>query len=304
MNILSSIRRFFLKRRMRSKSLKDSRNIFYQILLFIIYFKNKKLLKRNINIKNTYDGKRCFILFTGTSVENFDFNLLKNEPVIACGASVLHKDFKKCNLVAYLNPAPWEPRSLLFFDFIFSAVFKQTKKGCSVIIHTTASPYVNQLTSYREQDTYYINSSGNYLSSSDIKSDLQQLNNIQEGSLSTALGIASYMGFKEIYLLGADYLSDPPVYGHFYDGFYEVGDPSDYKEYRERTSLMIEHIENKNLESDELTSFKVYRERASLMIDHVENQKSCKVIHVVKNSEQSSSIESITFQDLKNMQNF
>ena len=110
---------------------------------------------------------------------------------------------------------------------------------------------------------------------SDINSDLQQLNNIQEGSISTALGIASYMGFKEIYLLGADYLSDPPVYGHFYDGFNEVGSSSDYKVYRERASWMISHIEN----------------------------KGCRVINVLKDKTYSSSIESITFQDLKNLSN-
>ena len=107
---------------------------------------------------------------------------------------------------------------------------------------------------------------------SNINSDLQPLNNIQEGSISTALGIASYMGFKEIYLLGSDYLTDPPFYGHFYDDFHEVGNPSDYKVYRERASWMIRHIE----------------------------KKACKVI---KDDKQISSIESVTFQNLKNLSN-
>ena len=275
MFIIRKFLRIFLKRKMRSTSLKDSRNIIHQVILYLIYRKNSKLLLRNKNIKNSFIGKRCFIFFTGSSVANFDFDLLKNEPVIACGASVLHKDFKNCNVVAYMNPGSWEPRSLLFFDFLFSAVFRSTKKGCSVFLHTTAFPYAKKLTSYREQDTYYIASDGNYLSSSDINSDLQQLNNIQEGSISNALGIASYMGFKEIYLLGADYLSDPPVYGHFYDGFNEVGSPSDYKVYRERASWMISHIEN----------------------------KGCRVINVLKDKTYSSSIESITFQDLKSLSN-
>ena len=275
MLIIKKFLRMVLKRKMRSNSLKDSHNIIHQIILFLIYFKNKKLLLRNKNIKNSFIGKRCFIFFTGSSVANFDFDLLKNEPVIACGMSVVHKDFEKSNVVAYFDPGAWEPRSLLYFDVIFSAVFRSTKKGCSVFLHTTAFPYAKKLTSYREQDTYYIASDGNYLSSSDINSDLQQLNNIQEGSISNALGIASYMGFKEIYLLGADYLSDPPVYGHFYDGFNEVGSPSDYKVYRERASWMISHIEN----------------------------KGCRVINVLKDKTYSSSIESITFQDLKSLSN-
>jgi hypothetical protein len=275
MSLIRKFLRFILKRKMRSSSLKDSRNIIHQAILYLIYRKKSKLLTRNINIKNSFDGKRCFIFFTGTSVTDFNFDLLKSEPVIACGMSVVHKDFKKSNVVAYFDPGAWEPRSLLYLDVVFSAVYRSTKKGCSIFLHSTAYPYRNEITSYREKDTYYLTSDGNYLSSRDIKSDLHVINNIQEGSVSTALGVASYMGFKEIYLLGQDYLTDPPVYGHFYDGFHETGSPSDYESYRERASWMIKHIEN----------------------------KGCKVINVIKDEKQSSSTQSITFQDLQSLLN-
>jgi len=273
MFIIKKFLRMILKKKMRSSSLKDSRNIFHQVILYLLYRNNSKLLQRNKNIQNSFDGKRCFIFFTGTSVADFNFNLIKNEPVIACGASVFHKDFKKCNVVGYFDPAAWEPRSLLYFDIVFSAVYRSVKKGCNIFLHTTAYPYRNEILSYREQDTYYIGSDGNYLSSEDIKSDLHELNNIQEGSISSALGIASYMGFKEIYLLGADYLTDPPVYGHFYDGYHEIGNPSDYESYRERTSWIVEHL----------------------------NNKGCKVFNVVKDEKQSSSIDYITFKNLINL---
>ena len=265
--------RLILKKKMRSSSLKDSRNIIHQAILYLIYRKNSKLLKRNINIKNSFDEKRCFILCTGTSVSDFDFDLIKGESVIACGMSIVHKDFNKCNVVAYFDPGAWEPRSLFYLDVVFSAVYRSTKKGCSIFLHSTAYPYRNQILSYREQDTYYISSDGNYLSSKDIKSDLHEPNNIQEGSISTALGIASYMGFKEIYLLGQDYLSDPVIYGHFWDGYNEIGNPSDYESYRERASWMIDHIRD----------------------------KGCKVINVVKDEKMTSPIDSITFRCLRDL---
>jgi len=303
MAIIKKFLRMFLKRKMRSSGLRNSRNIIHQLILYLIYFKKKKLLLRNKNLKDTFSGQRCFIFFTGNSVEEFDFKILKNQPVIACGAAVLHKDFKKCNIVAYLNPSKWEPRSLLFFDFLFGNVFRSTKKGCNIFLDTTAYPYLKKFTHYREQDTYFIASDENYLTGSDVKSDLQQLNNIQESSIATALGIASYMGFKEIYLLGQDYLSDPPVYGHFYDGYHEIGNPSLFDTYRERACSMIEHIENQALSADGLPNFKVIRKNTSLMIEHLWSKKSCKVINIVKNEEQKSVIQSITFQDLKNMEN-
>ena len=271
MGLIRIFQRFIFKRKMRGVSLQVSRNIFHQILLYLIYRKNKTLLKRNRDIKNSIDGGRCFIFFTGTSTADFNFDLIKGEPVIACGMAVVHKDFKKCNIVGYFDPGPWEPRALNYFDLIFAGVYRSTPKGCKIFLHTSAFPYRNEILSYRKQDTYYITSDGNYLSSKDIKSELHELNNIQEGSLSASLGIASYMGFKEIYLLGSDYLTDPPVYGHFYDGFHETGNPSDYESYRERASWMIRHIE----------------------------EKGCKVINVIKDEKQTSLINSVTFKELK-----
>ena len=79
MSLIRKFLRFILKRKMRSSSLKDSRNIIHQAILYLIYRKKSKLLTRNINIKNSFDGKRCFIFFTGTSVTDFDFDLIKGE---------------------------------------------------------------------------------------------------------------------------------------------------------------------------------------------------------------------------------
>jgi hypothetical protein len=270
MGLIRKFQRIIFKRKMRGTNLQVSRNIFHQILLYLINRKNTRLLKRNRDIKNSSDGGRCFIFFTGTSIADFDFDLIKGEPVIACGMAVVHKDFKKCNVVGYFDPGPWEPRALSYFDFIFAGVYRSTLKGCKIFLHTTAYPYRNEILSYRKQDTYYFTSDGNYLSSEDIKSELHELNNIQEGSLSASLGIASYMGFQEIYLLGADYMTDPVIYGHFWDGYNETANTSDYESYRERGSWMIEHVE----------------------------KKGCKVINVLKDKTNSSSIESITFQDL------
>ena len=138
---------------------------------------------------------------------------------------------------------------------------------------STGYPYRNEIKSYRERDTYYISTNGNYVSSQSINSELHELNNIQEGSLSLGLAIANYLGFKEIYLLGQDYMSDPAIYGHFYDGYHEIGNPSDYESYRERGSWMIEHLK----------------------------KKGCKIINVVKDEKQKSSIDSVTFQDLESL---
>jgi hypothetical protein len=274
-SIINKIKRIITKRKLRGHDISTSRNVFHQILLYLLYTKNKKLITNNKSIKNSYSGQRCFILFTGTSIKDFNFDLIGDEKVIATGMAFLHKDFKKCNTVAYFNPAPWEPRSLLFFDFFAGCVFKNTNQGCNVFFDTTAHPYINEVLSTRVDDTYYMSNNATYISSKDIEFELHNFNNIQEGSLPCGLGIAAYMGFKEIYLLGQDFLTDPPIYGHFYDGYNESGNPSDYESYRERASWMIDHIK----------------------------KKGCKVINVVQDENRKSSLDSVTFQDLESFLN-
>ena len=269
--MINKIKKILIKSKLRNKSLFTSRNLLHQLLLYIFYKKNKKLIKSNKSIHNSYNGQRCFILFTGTSLIDLDFDIIKNENIITSGKAFLHKDFNKLNPVAVFQPGPWELRSLNLLEFISSCIYRNTNNGCHVFFDTTAYPYLSHIVESRLEDTYFLSQIGNYISSDNIQSDLHKPNNIQEGALSIGLGIASYMGFKEIYLLGSDFLTDPPVYGHFYDGFYEVADAADYESYRERASWMIRHIE----------------------------KKGCRVINVIKDEKQASSIGSVTFEELK-----
>ena len=273
--MIKNIFKYITRKNRRGYALYDSRNMFYQVYLYFVNKSSTKHLSQTKKIKNSFNGERCFIFFTGTSTKDFDFDLIDGENVISSGMAFLHPDFDKCNIVAYFNPGPWEPRSIEKMDFMFSSIYKKTKDGCHVIFDSTGYPYRNEIKSYRERDTYYISTNGNYLSSQDVNSELHELNNIQDGSLSLGLGIANHLGFKEIYLLGQDYLTDPPIYGHFYDGYHEKGEPTSYKSYRERASWIIEHV----------------------------NKNGCKVINVIKNEKQTSSIESVTFQDLEGLLN-
>ena len=42
------------------------------------------------------------------------------------------------------------------------------------------------------------------------------------GSLYFSIGLAMYLGFNKVYLIGSDYSSEPIRVGHFYDGLNEV----------------------------------------------------------------------------------
>ncbi len=64
--------------------------------------------------------------------------------------------------------------------------------------------------------------SGNFSSVDNIQSNIDKPCNIMSGSLYFSIGLAMYLGFNKVYLIGADYASEPIHIGHFYDGLNEI----------------------------------------------------------------------------------
>ena len=69
----------------------------------------RHLVKANVALKNRYAGQRCFILGTGPSVNELDFDLLRNQHVFACSMLFKHKDFSRLNVSFYSATVPLEP---------------------------------------------------------------------------------------------------------------------------------------------------------------------------------------------------
>ena len=50
------------------------------------------VLNKNKILKNAYDGKRCFILCTGASLNALDLKMLNNEYTYGCNYLYKHRD--------------------------------------------------------------------------------------------------------------------------------------------------------------------------------------------------------------------
>ena len=61
----------------------------------IFYFKNKKHLKRNVELKNKYQDKKCFILGCGPSIKDQDLSMLEVHLSLSVSNFFIHPDFKK-----------------------------------------------------------------------------------------------------------------------------------------------------------------------------------------------------------------
>jgi hypothetical protein len=224
--------------------------IFRLIVNFLIYnykiflaSKNRDLLKKNIDLKNKYKG-RVFILATGTSISEYDLNPLVDEYTIGVNRFFLHPDYQKLNIDFFTLIEDWSYQKLTGLSWIAEMCFLKSKRSMITFLNSMGSVYINDDKDYEYRDKnnffdkdniYYVQNDGSFSSDADIKGELDAPCNILNGSLYFSVGLAMYLGFKEIYLLGVDNTKKPLTVGHFYDGLREDWD---------KTKL------NQNLDSD------------------------------------------------------
>ena len=185
-----------------------------------------KILEKNKQFKNIHKGESCYIFGNGSSLKYYDLKLFNDRVSIGCGALFCHNDIKKIDLKYYYAAHP-----LFHYNFWknpYSGKYEKNKAG---------SFYKDRMKS--NSDVQYFTCLSNYFGiqgeninyvyhfgqsdSSGIGCQMDSVFTMMTGALPAMIGMALYMGFKDITLVGCDYTSSPQKIGHFY----EFGDGSD-----------------------------------------------------------------------------
>ena len=191
----------------------------------------KRLFQKNKRYYNIHAGQRCFILGTGPSINKQDLKPLRNEICIAVSEFYLHPDISTISPAYHVeapNHAPYD------FGGIRTG-FERYKKYYSdnVKFFFGYTPYKYSFLNFLEQNPKFKNDNICFLNynyapvldeSNYCKTALWDITKRLFGArtvIYTAIQLASYMGFSNIYLLGCDhdYLSsfDHRRSLHFYD---------------------------------------------------------------------------------------
>jgi hypothetical protein len=179
-----------------------------------IYFRRNKmakdLLKRNNEFKNSYKGKRCFIIGNGPSIHEVDFTTLQNEIVFTVNQLPRNPDFKKL----HTNFHVWSDERFFSIDknkredIELLKVMKSvnTDDNKPVIFYKLAARQMIQEFDLEEVlDIRYYDEIG-------IEMDLLKKADLDFTKpvagfptvIHYAICLAVYMGFTEIVLLGCD----------------------------------------------------------------------------------------------------
>lgn len=181
----------------------------------------KKALERNKKFECLHKGEICYIFGNGASLKHFDLKKFDDKIVIGCNGLVFHRDFKKINVKYYYIGTPffyypyWKnPYSKKLLEKNVIGMLYKEKWSC----YKNMSHFVS-LSNYfgiRGGNVYYLHHfSKPFKSYSDSRMDDKFTP--MSGSLAGMLGLAIFMGFKDITLVGCDYAFFPQGQGHFYE---------------------------------------------------------------------------------------
>ncbi len=171
------------------------------------------LVKKNQNIKNIYIGKRCFIVGNGSSLLQMDLAKLRNEITFVVNNIILHKDLDRIKPKYYVMIEPISSlssyeKSKYYYPANFFKKIDTAFKGIntSLIFNVDAMSYLESNQVFSGKDIHYVKPMGSVLEYENklLKDDISKIITFGDGVIYTAICIAVYMGFNEIYFIGCD----------------------------------------------------------------------------------------------------
>lgn len=173
----------------------------YRFCIYYVAYKNNKFYKRllkskktikELNLKNKFLGKRCFIIGNGPSLTVEDLNKLRNEDCFA--SNLIFKIFNKTD---------WRPK-FYFIQDRYAKIGNFLDK--TKISYIFIGDYFWRTREFNNKNAYCFHTK-RIIKNKNLKFSTDVEKCIYDGGTITytMLQIAVYMGYKEIYLLGMDH---------------------------------------------------------------------------------------------------
>lgn len=193
---------------------------YLKIILTKFWNLHSSLVSKNIAYKNKHVDQICLILGNGSSLKLFDTGLLDGYIKIGCSYSLVDKRLQKSGLEYCIYSDTYLLYKFLKHSYSGRIVLNRISpilkdiisENPNTIFFTSITNFYAFLRSPKNL-RYFYNFGVKNVGSVDLAANFSA----DKGALDIMLGIAKYMGFSEIYILGCDYLGSPKFEGHFYD---------------------------------------------------------------------------------------
>ena len=189
----------------------------FKIRRYFQFWKFKKLVAKNVKLKDIHKGERCFLLGSGPSIKKENLLPLKNEIVFALNNFYVHEDFteimsgntSKYYMTAPIHPPQTDDEWMMWFKDMESKMPKNVNMIFGLSAYKKNIKYIFDRYEIfkREKINWYFAGIGLDKFYKFKSRDIDFVNPIWSASTVSTYAIlaAIYMGFSEIYLLGVDH---------------------------------------------------------------------------------------------------
>lgn len=198
---------------------------FYGRALFLL---KRRVLHRGKELKNKFAGERCFLIANGASVNDVDLDLLKNEKLVACNLLFKHPHFKEYSWFAYVSAESGKSLFLPKDNFyhkskIYPLIEKEVSDPATLMFFSlNQHSFFTKAKLFANRKLYFLKTLSPMMETKKLSNDISGNFTFLDGVGYSMIGIAIYLGFKEIYLCGYDYTLSPMRIGHFYENWTDL----------------------------------------------------------------------------------
>jgi hypothetical protein len=185
----------------------------------------KPILAKIHRYKDVHRGESCYLIGGGVSLKWFDLAAFADKIAIPCGYLPFHNDFNKLQAMYLVIVEPW----------CFSPIIRTANPAKIIIKEPIMRAYRGIIKKYPGKEFFLHLSNYPFLRARNVKYLFRDINddrlpadfitrriNAFEGSLTTSILLAIYMGFDHCYLVGYDYTHVPSRNLHFFEKGYGV----------------------------------------------------------------------------------
>lgn len=173
----------------------------------IYNFRDRDILRKNRSIRKIHQDERCFIVGGGPSVADIDLSLLGNEYTFALNEFDKNPDYNKLRpkFHAICDSAYYTEGEAEYWPARFRIKDKTVPHSTMMCLNLGAKNFVEKYGLFKNHRVYYFGTQGIFTNKLPFNIELDRYVPQPKNSVLMCLMIASWMGFKKIYLLGCEH---------------------------------------------------------------------------------------------------
>ena len=190
-----------------------------KIIMNRFWIFHRSIVWKNLIFKNIHKDQTCLIYGNGASLKYYNLTYIKDYISIGCTYSLTDKRLTSQKLTYCVISDSYLLYPFRLHNYTNKIAFNYVAPILKKIIkNNSETQFFTSITNYY---SFFVNPSNlNYFHHFGekrlISSNLAENFTNCAGALDIMIGIAKYMGFKKVVLLGCDYLGTPKMEGHFY----------------------------------------------------------------------------------------